>query len=85
MDATTEVGRRLASQSIRARARFFGGTGFDLALEAGHATIACMMLAPCSASSMLSAFASTRPMAGPLGIDDACARHRLAIAQWWSD
>jgi hypothetical protein len=32
-----------------------------------------LMLAPCSASSML--FASTRPRAGPSGIDDACARH----------
>ena len=29
-------------------------------------------------------FASTRPLAGPSGIDDACARHRLAIARWWS-
>jgi hypothetical protein len=28
-------------------------------------------------------FASTRPMAGPSGIDDACARHDLAIARWW--
>ena len=55
MDAKGEVGRRLASQSVRARTRFFGGTGFDLALESGHATIARMMLAPCSASSMLSA------------------------------
>ncbi len=30
-------------------------------------------------------FASTRPVAGPAGIDDACARHRLAITRWWSD
>jgi hypothetical protein len=44
-------------------ARFFGGTGFDLTLEVGHATIARMMLAPCSASSMLSA--SLRPGHGP--------------------
>jgi hypothetical protein len=29
-------------------------------------------------------FASTRPMAGPSGIDDACARHRLATTRWWS-
>jgi hypothetical protein len=44
---------------VRALARFFGGTGFDLTLEVGHATIAWMTLAPCSASSMLSA--SLRP------------------------
>jgi hypothetical protein len=37
----------------------FGGPGFDLTLEVSHATIAWMMLAPCSASSMLSA--SLRP------------------------
>jgi hypothetical protein len=37
----------------------FCGTGFDLTLEAGHATIAQMILAPRSASSML--FASLRP------------------------
>jgi hypothetical protein len=30
-------------------------------------------------------FASTRPMAGPSGIDDACARHRLATTRWSSD
>jgi hypothetical protein len=41
------------------RVRFLGGTGFELALGSGHATIAWMMLAPCSASSMLSA--SLRP------------------------
>ena len=29
-------------------------------------------------------FAPTRPAAGPSGIDDACARHLLAIARWWS-
>ena len=42
-----------------------------------HRTIALIMLAPCSASSML--FASHRPglAAGPSGIDDACARHDL--------
>ena len=40
-------------------AGFFGGTMLDLALELGHFTIAAMMLAPCSASSMLSA--SLRP------------------------
>ena len=27
--------------------------------------------------------ASTRPMAGPSGIDDASARHVLAITRWW--
>ena len=41
-----------------------------------HRTIALIMLAPCSASSML--FASLRPGRRPgLGIDDACARHDL--------
>jgi hypothetical protein len=30
-------------------------------------------------------FAPTRPVAGPWGIDDACARHRLATTRWWSD
>jgi hypothetical protein len=30
-------------------------------------------------------FASTRPMAGPSGIDNACARHRSATTRWWSD
>ena len=29
-------------------------------------------------------FASTRPVAGPSGIDDACARHALATTRWWS-
>lgn len=29
-------------------------------------------------------FASTRPVAGPAGIDDACARHALATTRWWS-
>lgn len=29
-------------------------------------------------------FAPTRPVAGPSGIDDASARHVLAIARWWS-
>jgi len=29
-------------------------------------------------------FASTRPQAGPSGIDNTCARHRWAIARWWS-
>lgn len=28
--------------------------------------------------------ASTRPPAGPSGIDHACARHRRATARWWS-
>jgi hypothetical protein len=27
-------------------------------------------------------FASTRPVAGPSGIDDACARHGQAITRW---
>jgi hypothetical protein len=49
----------MASQWVRVRARFFGGTMLDLALELGHSTIAPMTLAPCSASSMLSA--SLRP------------------------
>jgi hypothetical protein len=43
-------GRRLASLSVRAWARFFDGTGLDHAHESGNATIARMMLAPCSAS-----------------------------------
>jgi hypothetical protein len=42
-----------------------------------HRTIALIMLAPCSASSNALRFASTRPAAGPSGIDDACARHDL--------
>ena len=29
-------------------------------------------------------FASTRPVAGPSGIDDACARHRSATTRWWA-
>jgi len=29
-------------------------------------------------------FASTRPQAGPSGIDNTCARHCWAIARWWS-
>ena len=29
-------------------------------------------------------FASTRPVAGPSGIDDACARHRSATARLWA-
>jgi hypothetical protein len=28
-------------------------------------------------------FASTRPVAGPSGIDDASARHRSAMTRWW--
>ena len=59
IDARTEVGRRLVSHSVRALVRLSRGTGFDHALESGHATIARMILAPCSASSML--FASLRP------------------------
>jgi hypothetical protein len=59
MDARTEVGQRLASQSVRARTRVFGEARLDLALELGHSTITPMMLAPCSVSSMLSA--SLRP------------------------
>jgi hypothetical protein len=54
-----EVGRRRTSQPVRERARFFGGTRLDHALESGHATIARMMLVPFSVSSMLSA--SLRP------------------------
>jgi hypothetical protein len=30
-------------------------------------------------------FAPTRPVAGPSGIDDACARHGSATTRWWSD
>jgi hypothetical protein len=29
-------------------------------------------------------FASTRPVAGPSGIDNACARHRSATTRWWA-
>jgi len=29
-------------------------------------------------------FASTRPLAGPAGIDGASARHALATTRWWS-
>ncbi len=29
-------------------------------------------------------FASTRPVAGPSGIDDTCARHRSATTRWWA-
>jgi len=29
--------------------------------------------------------APTRPMAGPSGMDDACARHCSATTRWWSD
>lgn len=29
-------------------------------------------------------FAATRPVAGPAGIDDTCARHALATTRWWS-
>jgi hypothetical protein len=28
-------------------------------------------------------FASTRPMAGPAGIDDASARHAFTTTRWW--
>jgi hypothetical protein len=30
-------------------------------------------------------FASTRPTAGPSGIDAACARHGFAMARWWPE
>jgi len=57
--ASTEVGQRLSLQSVRARALFSRRTRHRSAWRSSRATIARMMLAPCSTSSML--FASLRP------------------------
>ena len=57
--ASAEAGQRLSRQSVRARALFSRRTRHRSAWRSSPATIARMMLAPCSTSSMLSA--SLRP------------------------
>ena len=57
--ASAEAGQRLSLQSVRARALFSRRTRHRSAWRSSRATIARMMLAPCSTSSMLSA--SLRP------------------------
>ena len=58
-DATAEVCRRVPQESVRARAAFSRRTHAGSVARSNCTTIASMMLAPCSASSMLSA--SLRP------------------------
>jgi hypothetical protein len=57
--ASAEAGQRLSLQSVRARALFSRRTRNRSAWRSSRSTIARMMLAPCSTSSMLSA--SLRP------------------------
>jgi hypothetical protein len=63
-DASVEMGPRAAPRSARAPARFFSRTRAGLARRSSRATIARMMLAPCSASSMLSAALRPGPWPG---------------------
>jgi hypothetical protein len=69
---------------VRVRARFLGGNGAPSRARIGslhhRADDGGAVLGIVNALR----FASTRPMAGPSGVDDACARHRLATTRWWS-
>lgn len=82
--ATAEGCRGVPQESVRARAVFSRRThAGSVARSNGthhRADDAGAVLGVVNALR----FASTRPVAGPAGIDDACARHALAIARWWS-